>query len=79
MNHLLALPKGEDPIGERPRTLKEVEKDAIIAAMKKARGNMFWAKKILGIGRETLYRKLRKHGIPRHEYTVKGNRRRPKA
>ena len=43
--------------------LKEAENKAIAEAMTRAGGNITKAARILGIGRNTLYRKLDKHSI----------------
>lgn len=45
------------------RTLAEVEKDYILAIVRQV-GNRLAAAKILGIGRQTLYNKLREYGEP---------------
>jgi sigma-54 dependent transcriptional regulator, acetoin dehydrogenase operon transcriptional activator AcoR len=44
-------------------TLSEVEREAILSAIKKAAGNLSLASRFLGIHRSFLYRKIRKHGI----------------
>lgn len=52
----------------RERTLIETaERDAIVAALMSARGNRSVAAKTLGIGRTTLYRKIRAHHIDESE------------
>ncbi|MCH5235664.1 MAG: sigma-54-dependent Fis family transcriptional regulator [Muribaculaceae bacterium] len=43
--------------------LEDVEKKALIEAMEKSNGNYTQAARILGVTRQTLYRKLEKHGI----------------
>lgn len=48
---------------ERPMKLDELEQRAIIAAMKRTGGNVTQAMRELGIGRTTLYRKLKKYGM----------------
>lgn len=44
-------------------TLEHAEKEQILKALKKCSGNITSTAKILGIGRNTLYRKLEKHKI----------------
>lgn len=51
-----------------PRSLIEVERDAIVAALRYTRGNRDGAAWILGIGRSTLYRKMRSLEIEPPEY-----------
>jgi DNA-binding NtrC family response regulator len=46
-----------------PRTLEEIERDAIRAALKETKGNKKQAAKILGIGIATLHRKVKEYGI----------------
>lgn len=45
------------------KTLKDLEKDAIIEAIKISKKNMSLAAKYLGIGRNTLYDKIKKYNI----------------
>lgn len=56
------------------RSLVEVERAAIVAALRRTRGNMDGAAYFLGIGRSTLYRKVRSYEIEPWEYmaAVKG-------
>ena len=44
-------------------TLTDMEKEAIKHALEKADGNRILASRILGIGKSTLYRKLKQYGI----------------
>lgn len=43
------------------RTLAEVEKDYILSVLKKCEGNKNKASQLLGIGRKTLYNKLKQY------------------
>lgn len=45
------------------RTLEEIERDAILAALKETGGNKTKAARILGIGLRTLHRKVKEFGI----------------
>jgi two-component system response regulator HydG len=45
--------------------LAELEKQAIVSALKILNGNKVQAAKLLGIGKSTLYRKLEEYGIPK--------------
>ncbi len=47
-------------------TLQEMEKQAIVAALGHLRGDKLQAAKVLGIGKTTLYRKLKEYGIAEH-------------
>ncbi len=46
-----------------PRTLEEIERDAIRAALRETGGNKTQAAKVLGIGLRTLHRKVKEYGI----------------
>jgi transcriptional regulator of acetoin/glycerol metabolism len=46
-------------------TLAEMEKRAILASVKKHKGDVFAAAKELGIGKTTVYRKLIEYGRAR--------------
>jgi DNA-binding NtrC family response regulator len=45
-------------------TLQDMEKDAIVAALKTVSGNRRKAAEMLGLGERTLYRKIKEYGIP---------------
>jgi DNA-binding NtrC family response regulator len=45
-------------------TMREVEREAIIAALKEVGGNRREAADLLGIGERTLYRKIKEYEIP---------------
>ena len=45
------------------RSLAEVERDLIAFALERCKGRMARVARLLGIGRSTLYRKLKDHGI----------------
>ena len=45
------------------RTLADLERDAILTAIRKLNGDKLQAAKLLGIGKTTLYRKLKEYGI----------------
>ncbi len=57
------LPVDTRPLNAYPRSLDEVERDAILNALALYGGNMSAAAKQLGVGRTTLYRKLEKYSI----------------
>ena len=48
---------------KRPMKLSELERFAIEAALQRTGGNVTRAMRQLGIGRTTLYRKLKKYGL----------------
>lgn len=49
---------------EQPRTLEEIEREAIVRAIENAGGSVDQAAQALGLHRSTLYRKARKYNIP---------------
>jgi two-component system response regulator HydG len=51
------------------KTLADLERDAILSAIRTLNGDKLQAAKLLGIGKTTLYRKLKEYGIadPLHE------------
>ncbi|HSA32240.1 MAG TPA: sigma-54 dependent transcriptional regulator [bacterium] len=51
------------PAPWRPRTIEELEKEAIIATLRHFNGNMAETARALGIGRATLYRKMASYHI----------------
>jgi DNA-binding NtrC family response regulator len=65
----LASPRKEDELDpvrilvKRPMKLSELERYAIEAALQRTGGNVTRAMRQLGIGRTTLYRKLKKYGL----------------
>ena len=50
-----------------PKTLKEIEKNAIVEALSFTEWNMSKAAKVLGVSRMTLYRKIDSYGIQENE------------
>jgi DNA-binding NtrC family response regulator len=48
---------------EAERSLDQLEREAIEAALRRTHGNITRAMKQLGIGRTTLYRKLKRYGL----------------
>jgi DNA-binding NtrC family response regulator len=50
-------------------TLSEIEKRAILAAIKRAGGNRLRAAEALGIGKTTVYRKLKEYERARQKVT----------
>jgi DNA-binding NtrC family response regulator len=55
---------GKEPApGEQVRTLAEMERKAILTTIRKLNGDKLKAAKLLGIGKTTLYRKLKEYGI----------------
>jgi transcriptional regulator of acetoin/glycerol metabolism len=51
------------------KTLADLEREAILGAIRTLNGDKLQAAKLLGIGKTTLYRKLKEYGIadPLHE------------
>jgi DNA-binding NtrC family response regulator len=53
----------EEPAGPQLTTLAEMEKQAILSAIRTLNGDKLQAARLLGIGKTTLYRKLKEYGI----------------
>lgn len=60
--------EAQDQQPASPRSLVECVREAIVEAMRATRGNKDGAAYILGIGRATLYRKLKSFEIEPSEY-----------
>jgi DNA-binding NtrC family response regulator len=52
------------------KTMQDLEREAINAALREARGNRRRAAEMLGIGERTLYRKIKEYRMPEHEYQL---------
>lgn len=61
--HLLVGPVRLEEHGSLKEILARAEKQAIELALHKAKGNKWEAAKILGIGKSSLYEKLKKYGL----------------
>ncbi len=59
----LVAEAGEDGAGPKLMTLAEMEKQAILSAIRTLNGDKLQAARLLGIGKTTLYRKLKEYGI----------------
>ena len=53
-----------DPVVTGPRSLDDMERDAIREALARFDGNVSLAAKALGVSRSALYRRLQRYGIP---------------
>jgi transcriptional regulator with PAS, ATPase and Fis domain len=51
------------PEATPPRPLRELEREAILAALRESHGNVTRAARALGISRPTIYEKMRRYGI----------------
>jgi DNA-binding NtrC family response regulator len=49
--------------------LRKIERQAIIAVLRAYGGNRTVAAEVLGIGRATLYRKIKEYGVKKNEIT----------
>lgn len=61
--HEYKLKKGQAEPDEARQRKKAEEKDRILQALDQTGGNKRNAAKLLGIGKTTLYKKLKEHGI----------------
>jgi DNA-binding NtrC family response regulator len=52
-----------DPAGDAVQTIADLEKQAILTTIDKLGGDKLLAAKLLGIGKTTLYRKLKEYGL----------------
>lgn len=55
--------EGENCAASGVRTLADLEREAILSAIRALKGDKLLAAKLLGIGKTTLYRKLKEYGI----------------
>ena len=62
-NNVLPFPGGTGPSDGKVSTMNELESKAIENAIAQYRGNLTEAAKALGIGRATLYRKVKQYHI----------------
>jgi DNA-binding NtrC family response regulator len=60
---LARIPGRELPIDAGPKSLDEMERDAIRDALDRFDGNVSLAAKALGLSRSALYRRLQRHGL----------------
>jgi DNA-binding NtrC family response regulator len=60
-----AVPQDPDPDapGRRIVSIAELEKEAILGTIRELKGDKLMAAKLLGIGKTTLYRKLKEYGL----------------
>ena len=56
-------PAGEGGVAPEVKTLADLEREAILGAIRILNGDKLRAAKLLGIGKTTLYRKLKEYGI----------------
>ena len=54
------------PVGSPPAPLVDAERQALLAVLEQERWHMTRVAKALGMSRNTLYRKLHRHGLNRH-------------
>jgi len=71
IDQIKEIPAEEQYLRETRKTpsVESLEKEALETAIKKCGGNISMAAKKLGIGRDTIYRKMRKYGIMRRRRT----------
>jgi transcriptional regulator of acetoin/glycerol metabolism len=59
-----AVPAASEPLETCANPLQAAERAALLRVIEKCRGNMTHAAEHLGVSRNTLYRKMKTHGIP---------------
>ena len=59
-----AVPAESEPLETCANPLQAAERAALLRVIEKCRGNMTHAAEHLGVSRNTLYRKMKTHGIP---------------
>jgi len=73
MNNVVDFPKTGRVAGQVV-SMQQLEKAAILQAIESCRGNLSLASKYLGLGRATLYRKLKAYSIEPKEIKMKSKR-----
>ncbi len=53
----------ESQVGRRIVSIAELEREAILGTIRELKGDKLMAAKLLGIGKTTLYRKLKEYGV----------------
>ena len=53
----------DGPAGEVVVSIADMEKQAILGAIRQLKGDKLMAARLLGIGKTTLYRKLKEYGL----------------
>ena len=57
------LEAGAETLGSRIVSIAELEKQAILGTIRELKGDKLMAAKLLGIGKTTMYRKLKEYGV----------------
>ena len=65
--NLVPLVKNE-PLRKQSETIQDIIKHAIEAALRQTGGNIMAASKLLGMGRATVYRKIKSYDIDKSSY-----------
>jgi two-component system response regulator HydG len=71
--NLQVLPAGENPPGADPAativSIADMERQAILDTLRQLQGDKLTAARLLGIGKTTLYRKLKEYGLAEATHT----------
>ncbi len=59
----VSVPETSKSFSPSPSSLKDIEQQALMEALKNSGGNITQTAKALGIGRETIYRRLKKYNL----------------
>jgi two-component system response regulator HydG len=65
--------EGQPEPGSGIVSIAEMERKAILGTIRQLKGDKLMAAKLLGIGKTTLYRKLKEYGLPEDEATSDGS------
>jgi len=60
---LISYPGRQTDYEEKPRTLAEIEKQALLTALNNNSGSIQKASRELGLARQTMYNKIRKYNL----------------
>jgi two-component system NtrC family response regulator len=63
INNITTDNKGDAKKSDGPLSLKDMEYEGLVAALQSSSGNISKAAKLLNVSRDTLYRRMKKHGI----------------
>jgi transcriptional regulator of acetoin/glycerol metabolism len=60
---IISHPAQKISVQEKPSTFAEIEKNAVLTALRNNHGNILKASKELGLARQTMYNKMQKYNL----------------